>query len=79
MEYMNRNHRGIEMPKIRKKGITSNKGFWVGHSYLPAQNNFCYTCGFYDIDYTAIPPSWATKAQLMISDVLSKEEGDQQG
>ena len=42
-----------------------------------AQNNFCYADGFYDIDYTAIPLSWATKVQLMVSEVLSREEGDE--
>ncbi len=38
-----------------------------------AQNNFQYADGVYDMDYTAIPLQWSTKATVLIKNNISKE------
>lgn len=39
-----------------------------------AQNNFQYTNGLYDIDYTAIPLSWAMKVTISNKQEISPED-----
>jgi len=39
-----------------------------------AQNNFRYTDGLYDIDYTAIPLTWALTVKVINSSEVSVEE-----
>jgi len=42
-----------------------------------AQNNFQYSDGLYDIDYTAIPVGWAEKVTLIVKQHVSLEEAEQ--
>jgi len=42
-----------------------------------AQNNFQYSDGLYDIDYTAIPVGWAEKVTLIVKQHVSVEEAEQ--
>lgn len=39
-----------------------------------AQNNFCFNDGLYDVDYTAIPLSWAAEIRLCNKEEISQEE-----
>jgi len=39
-----------------------------------AQNNFQYSDGFYDIDYTAIPVSWAVTINVIEKNHVAKDE-----
>lgn len=47
-------------------------GTKVKHIVL-AQNSFCYTNGFYDLDYTAIPISWACSVNTIAKQHIAKE------
>ena len=38
------------------------------------QNHFRYADGIYDIDYTAIPISWALKVNVIIKNYINSEE-----
>ena len=38
-----------------------------------AQNNFQYSDGVYDMDYTAIPLQWSTKAAVLIKNYIAKD------
>jgi hypothetical protein len=42
-----------------------------------AQNNFQYSDGVYDIDYTAIPVGWAEKVTVIAKQHVSSEEAEQ--
>ncbi|MDH5782051.1 MAG: hypothetical protein OEZ35_00070 [Candidatus Bathyarchaeota archaeon] len=42
-----------------------------------AQNNFQYSDGLYDIDYTAIPVGWAEKVTVIDKQHVSLEEAEQ--
>lgn len=46
------------------------------HTVL-AQNNFQYSDGLYDIDYTAIPVGWTEKVTLIAKQHVSIEEAEQ--
>lgn len=56
---------GIDVP-------VSSWGIFIGllgqnHRHIVlAQNNFRYSDGFYDIDYTAIPVPWACKITVLL-------------
>jgi len=39
-----------------------------------AQNNFQYSDGFYDIDYTAIPVSWTVTVNVIEKNHVAKDE-----
>jgi hypothetical protein len=39
-----------------------------------AQNNFQYSDGFYDIDYTAIPVSWTVTVNVVEKNHVAKDE-----
>jgi len=41
-----------------------------------AQNNFQYSDGIYDIDYTAIPVGWAEKIKVVDKQHVSSEEAE---
>lgn len=41
-----------------------------------AQNNFQYSDGFYDIDYTAIPVSWAVSVKVVDKNHVIREEAE---
>jgi len=41
-----------------------------------AQNNFQYSDGIYDIDYTAIPMGWAEKIKVVDKQHVSSEEAE---
>lgn len=41
-----------------------------------AQNNFQYSDGFYDIDYTAIPVSWAVTVNVIEKNHVAKDEAE---
>jgi len=47
-------------------------GTKVKHIVL-AQNSFCYTAGFYDLDYTAIPLSWACGITTIAKQHIAQE------
>jgi len=42
-----------------------------------AQNNFQYSDGLYDIDYTAIPVSWAVNVKVVDKNHVGLEEAEQ--
>ena len=42
-----------------------------------AQNNFQYSDGVYDIDYTAVPVGWAEKVIVIAKQHVSLEEAEQ--
>lgn len=41
-----------------------------------AQNNFQYSDGFYDIDYTAVPVSWAVTVNVIEKNHVAKDEAE---
>jgi len=41
-----------------------------------AQNNFQYSDGFYDIDYTAIPVGWAVTVNVIDKNHVAKDEAE---
>jgi hypothetical protein len=41
-----------------------------------AQNNFQYADGFYDIDYTAIPVTWAMKIEVIDKNHVASDEAN---
>ena len=41
-----------------------------------AQNNFQYSDGFYDIDYTAIPVSWTVTINIIDKNHVAKDEAE---
>lgn len=41
-----------------------------------AQNNFCFSDGLYDVDYTAIPVSWAAEIKACHTEEISQEEAE---
>lgn len=45
----------------------------VKHIVL-AQNSFCYTEGVFDLDYTAIPLSWAVEVYVIAKEVIQKDQ-----
>ena len=57
---------GIDVPVVSWGVFLGVLGAKNRHIVL-AQNSFRYVDGFYDIDYTAIPVSWASKATVILS------------
>ena len=54
----------IDIP-VRSWGLyVGNFGQRTKHIVL-AQNSFCYSDGLYDLDYTAIPTSWALDVSVI--------------
>ena len=65
----------IEVP-VRSWGIFIGVlGAKLKHIVL-AQNSFSYADGFYDLDYTAIPISWAFGVTTIAKQFIPKEAAD---
>ena len=67
---------GIDVPVVSWGVFLGVLGAKNRHIVL-AQNSFRYVDGFYDIDYTAIPVSWASKATVIAKNHVPKEEANQ--
>jgi hypothetical protein len=52
-------------------GVLGEKSKYI----ILGQNNFRYADGLYDIDYTAIPVSWAMSITVLSKSHISPEEG----
>ena len=66
---------GVDVP-ARSWGIYIGVlGKWRKH-ILIAQNYFEYSNGMYDLDYTAVPVSWAVKVQVVGKNHVTVEEAE---
>lgn len=67
---------GIDVP-VKSWGIYIGLLDQKNKHIILAQNNFQYADGLYDIDYTAIPPSWTTKIQTIQKNHIQKPKAKQ--
>jgi len=67
---------GIDVPVISVGIFIGVLGEKNKHLIL-GQNHFRYADGLYDIDYTAVPVSWAVKIAVIEQNHLAPEEANQ--
>jgi hypothetical protein len=67
---------GIDVP-VQSWGIFIGVLGEKSKHIVLAQNNFRYADGLYDIDYTAIPVSWAISVTVLSPTHISLQEGRQ--
>jgi len=67
---------GIDVP-VKSRGIFIGLLGHKNKDIILAQNNFQYADGLYDMDYTAIPTSWATNIQTIQKNHIQKPEAKQ--
>jgi len=67
---------GIDVPVISIGVFLGVLGERNKHIIL-GQNHFRYADGLYDIDYTAVPVSWAVQVTVIVKAYVSPEEADQ--
>jgi len=64
---------GIDIP-VKSWGIYLGMLGEKKKHIILAQNNFCFTDGLYDVDYTAIPLSWSVEIAVCSGQEISLEE-----
>lgn len=64
---------GIDVP-VKSWGIFIGVLGKRREHVILAQNCFCYSDGFYDIDYTAVPLPWTTGARVIEKSCVGPEE-----
>lgn len=67
---------GIDVP-VTSWGVFLGVLGQKNKHFILAQNCFRYADGFYDIDYTAIPVSWASKITAVTKNHVPLEEANQ--
>jgi hypothetical protein len=67
---------GIDVPVISVGIFLGVLGERNKHIIL-GQNHFRYADGLYDIDYTAVPVSWAVQIVVLVKSHMSGEEANQ--
>ncbi len=67
---------GIDVPVISVGIFLGVLGEKNKHIIL-GQNHFRYADGLYDIDYTAVPVSWAVQITVIVKAYVSPEEANQ--
>ena len=65
---------GIDVP-VQSWGVFIGVLGEKSKHIILAQNNFRYADGLYDIDYTAIPVSWAINVTILSKSHIPPEEG----
>jgi hypothetical protein len=67
---------GIDVP-VTSWGIFIGLLGQKNKHIILAQNNFRYADGLYDIDYTAVPASWATNITIIAKNHIPPENAKQ--